>query len=324
MAALDTATQPKTTPRAPLLLPAGWKLRRRGQERILQAELLTALDWVVHGFTLRPGGVSQQNGERVWNLAETDWDRPASVEHNRRRLLQCLQANSFCLVRLEQIHSALIRQVSEVPSKPLRGDGVMTNRSGLLLAVQTADCVPVLLADRRRRVVAAIHAGWRGLVARIVEKAVGDLRMLYDSAPTDLVVAIGPCIGVCCYEVGADVAHAFAAQFAQAAQWFEGSFDQLSQGYQPPPLQWWQQAPPGHELPMRARLNLPAATIAQLTAAGVPATQIVSCHLCTACQRDWLFSYRREGARAGRHLAVIGIRSAGGVRPRRKTTRRCA
>jgi YfiH family protein len=286
----------------------GWQWRRHGGCYLLQATALAELEWVVHGFTTRRGGYSRLHGRPVCNLGPVDWDRADAVERNRRRVREALGARKFRLVLLEQIHSALVRRVERAASEPLRGDAAVTDRPGLLLGVRTADCVPVLIADRRRRVVAAVHAGWRGTLARIAQKTVGDLRMFYGSAPTDLVAAIGPRIGVCCYEVGAEVALAFAAQFAEAAVWFEGPFEQLATGYEPLPLQWLLHDPPGHERPRRVRLNLAAANRAQLLAAGIPAGQIFDCGLCTACHVDWLFSYRREGAATGRQMGLIGLR----------------
>ena len=98
----------------------------------------------------------------------------------------------------------------------LRGDGMMTNVPGVFLGIQTADCVPVLVADVRRRAVAAFHAGWRGTLARIVERGIGTMRLRYGSRPQDLLAAVGPSIGPCCYAVGEEVRHEFESQFAYA------------------------------------------------------------------------------------------------------------
>ncbi|MDE1156567.1 MAG: polyphenol oxidase family protein [Acidobacteriaceae bacterium] len=102
----------------------------------------------------------------------------------------------------------------------LRGDAMVTRQKGLLLGVQTADCVPVLIADTKKRVVAAFHAGWRGTLARIVERGVGTMRLQFGSRPQDLVAAIGPSIGSCCYSVGEEVKFEFDSQFAYAPKLF--------------------------------------------------------------------------------------------------------
>ena len=92
----------------------------------------------------------------------------------------------------------------------------------MLLAVQTADCVPILLADTKNRAVAAIHSGWRGTLRRIAEKTLGRMQMDYGTRPADVIAAIGPAIGGCCYEVGSEVAREFASQFSEAREWFVG------------------------------------------------------------------------------------------------------
>jgi purine-nucleoside/S-methyl-5'-thioadenosine phosphorylase / adenosine deaminase len=159
-------------------------------------------------------------------------------------------------------------------------------------------------------VVAAIHAGWRGTLARIAVKALGRMHMEFGTRPRDVVAALGPAIGRCCYEVGPEVAQAFAAQFPAAADWFDGPFDQLAHGEEPLWLPWLTMMPPGHvPPPPRVQLDLRAANRWQLLDAGVPAAQIDVSDLCTFCRTDLLFSYRREGAKTGRMMAVIGIRS---------------
>jgi hypothetical protein len=179
-----------------------------------------------------------------------------------------------------------------------------------LLTVQTADCVPVLLADRKRRVVAAVHAGWRGTLARVVVKTLGRMRFEFGTRPEDVVAAIGPSIGRCCYEVGPEVAQAFAGQFATAADWFDGPFERLAFGEEPNPLPWLNMMPPGHQPePERVWLDLRASNRWQLEDAGVAARNIAVSTLCTACRTDLLFSYRREGAGTGRLMAAIGIRA---------------
>ena len=107
----------------------------------------------------------------------------------------------------------------------LRGDGMMTNVPGVMLGVQVADCVPVLVADVRRRAVAAFHAGWRGTLKRIVERGIGTLRLRYGSRPEDLVAVVGPAIGACCYAVGEAVRHEFESQFAYAEELFSEVYD---------------------------------------------------------------------------------------------------
>jgi YfiH family protein len=192
------------------------------------------------------------------------------------------------------------------------GDAVLTADPGILLSVRTADCLPVLLADVRLRVVAAVHAGWRGALARVIEKTVGELRRLFASAPENLVAALGPAIGGCCYEVGDEVVDAFRARFIEAESFFfrpprEKEANQFRSRYS---LLFDTQAPPGHRRE-RAKLHLDLAAVAQaqLTAAGLKPSAIHHSGYCTACHADLFFSYRREGAQAGRMMAAIGMRA---------------
>lgn len=212
------------------------------------------------------------------------------------------------LVTLRQFHSDVIQMAAAPCDEAPKADALVTNTPGLLLGVQTADCVPILLADTRRRAVAAIHAGWRGTLARIAVKTLGRMGIEFGTEPNDVVAALGPAIGRCCYEVGPEVAQEFAAQFPSAADWFDGPFEKLAQGDEPIDLPWLSMLPPGHQLPPpRVRLDLHASNRRQLMDAGVPEKQIEVNDLCTACRTDLLFSYRREGAKTGRLMAVIGI-----------------
>jgi YfiH family protein len=282
-----------------------WTQRIQRGLRVLQVPALAKLPWLVHGFSTRPGGVSKLDGKRVLNLGFTEWDARENVKENRRRLQAAVGAPDFKLVTLLQFHSDAILQFETAPTEPSRGDAAITKNAGLLLAVQTADCVPILLVDPKNRAVAAVHAGWRGTLARIVEKAIGRMQMQFGSQAADLLAAIGPAIGGCCYEVGTEVAAAFSAQFANAADFF----DELRTGDEPNPLQWMNMMPPGHQPPpKKVLLDLRKANRSQLEASGVPAANIFVSDLCTGCGCDLLFSYRKEGARSGRMMALVGIR----------------
>ena len=292
-----------------------WTQRIRRGLRIVQVPALTKLPWLVHGFSTRVGGVSKLNGKRVLNLGFTEWDTRENVKENRRRLQAAVGARNFKLVSLLQFHSDAILHFESAPTEPSRGDAAVTNHACLLLAVQTADCVPILLVDPKNRAVAAVHAGWRGTLARIVEKAIGRMQMQFGSRAEDLLAAIGPAIGGCCYEVGTEVAAAFSGQFPNAAEFF----DELRTGDEPNPLQWLNMMPPGHQPPpKKVLLDLRKANRSQLETAGVPAGNIFVSDLCTGCRQDLLFSYRKEGAKSGRMMAVVGIRGSRGQRDQRQ------
>ncbi len=292
-----------------------WRLRNVSGLQILESLPFTRFNWLTHGFSTRPRGVSVLDSsdprntrtEKVLNLGYTDWDRRERVDENRRRFVHALGATEMPLVTLRQIHSDVAHIISAPPAEPPKGDALATSASGLLLAVQTADCIPILLVDPRHRAVAAIHSGWRGTVARIAAKALGRMQMEFATKPADVLAAIGPGIGQCCYEVGPDVVKEFAAQSPQARSWFEGPFDALASGEDPNPLPWLTMMPPGHQPPPpRCHLDLKAANAALLTDASVSPKNIFVSELCTFCHPDLFFSYRRERT-TGRMMSVIGI-----------------
>lgn len=296
-----------------------WRFRHAAGLKILELIPFTQFDWLVHGFSTRPGGISvlessrpgsrsnEPRAEKLLNLGYTDWDRRERVDQNRRRFAKSLGHPEMPLVTLRQIHSDIAHLLSAPPAEPPKGDALATRSPNLLLAIQTADCIPILLVDPGHRAVAAIHAGWRGTLARIASKTLGRMQMEFSTRPADLLAAIGPGIGQCCYEVGPDVVKEFGAQFPQARSWFEGPFDLLASGEDPNPLPWLTMMPPGHEPPPpRCHLDLKAANAALLIAAGVSPKNIFTSNLCTSCRTDLFFSYRREH-RTGRLLSALVI-----------------
>lgn len=250
------------------------------------------------------------------NLGFTEWDTSEAVEHNRREFVSAVSAHGMHLVSIRQIHSDIVHRVDRARAEALKGDALISSTPGILLGVQTADCVPILLADRRNRAVAAVHAGWRGTLARIAAKALGRMQMEFGTRASDVIATIGPCIAQCSYEVGSEVAQKFAAQFPEARAWFEGPFDKIVSDDSPNPLKWLSMMPPGHDPPPpTVQLDLITANCWQLLDAGVPERSISAAELCTACRADLFFSYRRENGKTGRMLAVIGIRAGKLRRP---------
>jgi len=283
-----------------------WTLHKSQGLAILQLSPFSKLPWLVHGFSTRTGGGSSLEGERVLNLGFMEWDTPENVNANRRKFQAALGAQDLTLLPLKQIHSALLRPFSDSPKEPCKGDASATNTPGLLLAIQTADCVPILLVDPQKRAVAAIHAGWRGTLSRITEKAVGRMYYEYGSKPANVLAAIGPSIGPCCYEVAADFVSKFTAQFADATDYF----DEPRSGEEPNPLQWLNMMPPGHQPPAKGvHLDLRKANRSQLLAAGLRPQNIFVTDLCTGCRGDLFFSYRKEGPFSGRLMSVVAMRT---------------
>jgi polyphenol oxidase len=290
-------------------IAAPWRLRKSRGLQILELAPFSKFHWLVHGFSTRPGGVSSLESEKVLNLGFMEWDTRENVVENRRLFQSALGAADLELLPLKQFHSDVIRIFPQSVSEPCKGDASATNRPGLLLAIQTADCVPILIVDPKKRAVAAIHAGWRGTLTRITQKAVGRMLVEFGSKPADLLAAIGPSIGPCCYEVAADFVTKFTAQFADAADYF----DEPRSGEEPNPLQWLNMKPPGHQPPPKnVHLDLRKANRSQLVAAGLLAKNIFVSELCTACHTNLLFSHRREGPLSGRLISAIGLRPTRG------------
>jgi hypothetical protein len=301
------------------------KISQRSKLNVLTTRNLSEFPWLVHGFSTRVGGSSHAYRKGDLNLGFTKDDVRGAVERNRAAFLheigavthkrrtprnksRAAVASLWPLVTLRQIHSDIIHCVDSIPAEPLSGDGLITATPGLVLAIQTADCLPVILVDTKRRAVGVFHAGWRGTVKRIVEKGVGEMYRHFGTRPRDLEAAIGPGVHNCCYEVGEEVRIKFESQFEYGASLFHEvkDSDPVREKY---PLLFLTARAPGHsELPKKIFLDLVEANRQQLLAAGVPKKNIESSPLCTNCNPQTLFSYRAERGKTGRMMGVAGIR----------------
>ena len=282
---------------------------------VVRVPAFSAVDWLLHGLSTRTGGATtvyrpeQDVGDL--NLGFTASDSADNVRLNRERFFAEITGNAhFPAVTLRQIHSAIALRIGAADAAPQaihKADGMMTNEPGVLLAIQTADCIPVLIADPKRRAIAAFHAGWRGTVKRIVEKGVGHMRMEFGTQPEDCLAAIGPGIGPCCYAVGEEVHDEFASQFAYAGELFREvySSDPIKEKY---PLLFMTARAPGHSaLGPQLHLDLIEANRRQLLDAGLAPEAISTVGDCTGCNTDRYFSYRSEQGFTGRMFSAIGI-----------------
>jgi polyphenol oxidase len=209
----------------------------RDSEQVYRVRELDALEWLVHGFGTR--------------LA----DIPARFPQ---------------LATLKQVHSATCVAAAGRAGVLGQGDALVEDTPGAVVAVRTADCIPILLVDESRRAVAAVHAGWRGTVAGVAERAVGAMRHRFGTDPVALHAAIGPGIGKCCYEVGPEVA----AEFGERG---------------------------------RAHIDLVEANRQRLLAAGLEGSRIYPANLCTMCRAAEFHSFRRDREAAGRLYSFAGI-----------------
>ena len=280
---------------------------------LLKASAWKSLPWLWHGFSTRQGGTSTaysaEDAAGELNLGFTAADQRESVVANRRLLAEAVTGSADArLATLRQCHSKLIATALTGRDVPARGDGLMTAQAGLLLAIQTADCIPVLVADRKQRVVAAFHAGWRGTVQRIVESGIGKMRLEFNSRPQDLVAAIGPGIGACCYAVGEEILSSFESRFPYARELFHEVYETDSVRIKYPMLFLTQRAPGHSPIGPNLHLDLIEANRRQLLDAGVQSRAIQVVSGCTSCQRELFFSHRASQGHAGRMMSVIGIR----------------
>lgn len=237
--------------------------------QIVRAALLDAFP---HGFTTRTGGVSPAPWDSL-NLGGAVGDAPARVEENWRRLEV---ATGLGFARVRQVHGARVIRADEPCAAAEEADAVVSLRPGLAACVSVADCVPVLLADPGSGAVAAVHAGWRGTLARAAAEGVRALAREAGAPPGRLLAAVGPSIGPCCYEVSADLAERFRLELGEVVGG-DGA----------------------------ARLDLWAANRRVLEEAGLRPERIEVLGRCTSCEGDLFFSHRRDAGRTGRQMAFI-------------------
>jgi polyphenol oxidase len=243
-------------------------------------ELLTSrlLADLPHGFTTRGGGASGPPWSSL-NLGDLVGDDPAAVAANWRALES---ATGLAFARVRQVHGAALVRAGAPTAPCQEADAVVSATPGLAACVAVADCVPVLLARPDGGAVAAVHAGWKGTLARAPAVAVRALAEAPGEAAA-LRAVIGPAIGPCCYQVSPELADRFAAAFGAEV------------------------VVPG---PRGPRLDLPAANQLALRDAGVTRVEVL--RHCTACEAERFFSHRRDAGRTGRMVGFVAPRGGGG------------
>jgi polyphenol oxidase len=239
-----------------------------------------------HGFSTRRGGLPDSFGSSL-NLGYMQWDFPERVDANRQRFLAALNLDQVRLATLHQIHSDRVHVIEDVSRQGSQseGDALITRSANIAIAVLTADCLPILIADPLKNIAAVVHAGWRGTLARILQKTIEELERAFNCNPAQLIVAFGPGIRACCFEVGEEVTSLFRKEYP-------GS---------------------GLTTPVDAQhgkglLDLPKALEIQMNQAGIKPENSYDLGVCTRCNASDFFSFRAEGKNSGRLMAVIGIR----------------
>ncbi len=236
---------------------------------IVQSKLLLEYG-AINGMSLR------LENKPAFNSMRRNGDRSGAEAGNRKEFFALLGFDESSVARCEQVHGDNIRVV-ELPANFPLTDGLVTRRRKLLLAVSVADCVPVLIFDRKLKVAAAVHSGWKGTAKNVVGKTVKLLVNELNSKPEDIITFIGPAAGVCCYEIGEEVARQFDREYVS-----------------------------GSGRPGKSKLDLKRIITSQLVGEGMPERNIEVSEDCTICDTNY-HSYRREGKSSGRMLAAIAI-----------------
>ena len=276
----------------------GFILRENQRIPYYSCRIFESLPWLRHGFSTRRGGTD----DGTLNLGFTTWDIPERVNENRRRLLSALELEKAVPVYLEQIHSNHVYTVEPIssihkPSLPLHvlpssdqtvnrklyeGDALVTNIQNVALTIKTADCFSVLIVDPVHRAIGAVHSGWRGTLGRVLPHAIEEMTRRFQSDAAQLQLALGPGIRECCFEVKEDVARL------------------ITEAY--PEKSTARPSAPGKYL-----VDLAAVLKIQMTQSGVPLENQHDLEMCTCCNNREFFSWRADGATAGRMMTVIAI-----------------
>lgn len=242
---------------------------------------------VPHGFSTRKGGVSLPPYDSL-DLGPNRGDDPSAVVENSRRFCAAIGAAVEQTVLSAQVHETTVRAVTASDAgkglfreRDYTADALITDAPGLTLEVFSADCGNILLWDGKNGAVGAVHAGWRGCAAGILEKTLCEMKRLYSSSAADIYVAIGPCIGQCCFETDADVPHAMTAALGKEAETF---FSRRG-------AKW--------------HVDLAGLNRLWLIRCGVPSDHIACSDLCTACHPELFWSHRKMGTARGLQAAAI-------------------
>ncbi len=245
---------------------------------------MATLEWLKHAFLTRMGGTSLPPFDSL-NLSLNPGDLEEHVSRNKGRIGEAFGFDLQDLILLRQMHQdrilVLKKPYDRLPSVS-EYDAVITDAPNRFLGIKTADCLPILIMDRAKKVISAIHAGRQGTALRITRKVLKKMKMEWGCSSMDLWVALGPSIGSCCYEIDEKV-------FLQEWTPFSTTKDDG-----------------------RWMIDLPRINMAQMQEEGIGEEQIFWIDLCTRCHSDLFFSYRGEG-QTGRQLSFIGIINTSGA-----------
>jgi YfiH family protein len=265
-------------------------LIKKNSLKYLQAAIFSECDFLVHAFCTRQGGVSQDEYAGL-NMSFSEGDEESNVLQNWGRLADAFSIPLEQFLVVNQVHSDGIFVIKPhgnyfLSRAELNYDAIVTNRTGLAICIKTADCVPIFIVDKVKKVIAVVHAGWRSSALRICDKVIRLLQEKYSSSPQDILAAIGPSIGKCCYEVDSIVADSFRRQKNNELFLFPAAGAN----------KWM--------------LDLAEANRQQILDCGVPEKNIEMSGFCTMCNQDIFFSHRWSGGTTGRQINFMMIKGS--------------
>jgi polyphenol oxidase len=265
-----------------------FNLTKKHSIEYFESSLLGECDFLTHAFCTRLGGVSEHEYDSL-NISFKEGDLESRVLQNWHRLAMAFAIPMDQFLTLNQVHGDDIFVIKPFgdyysSSEAMNYDAIVTSRTNLAICIKTADCVPVSIVDRVKKIIAVVHAGWRGTALEIAAKVVRLFIEKYGSSPWDILTAIGPSIGQCCFEVDNAAANAFFKQKNNEAFLFPG-------------------AKPGKWM-----LDLAEANRRQILNCGIPEANIDVFDLCTSCRQDLFFSHRGSGGITGRQINFMMIK----------------
>ena len=265
-----------------------FRINKKHSIEYFESSFLSGCDFLTHAFCTRIGGVSEEDYASLnISFKEGDWEGRVLQNWNRLAMAFAIPLDQF--LTLNQVHGDDIFVIKPygdyLPSGGvLNYDAIVTTRQNLAICIKTADCVPIFIVDRAKKIIAAVHAGWKSTALEITAKVIRLLQEKYDSSPRNILAAIGPAIGQCCFEVDEEAANSFINQKDHEAFLF-----------------------PGERL-NKSIVDLPEANRRQMINCGIPEGNIDVSHLCTSCRQDLFFSYRGSGGITGRQLNFMMIK----------------
>jgi polyphenol oxidase len=264
-------------------------LSERGAIRFYESPMLAGLDFITHAFCSRHNGVSEGPYASL-NFSDREGDSNDKVSRNFEITAAAFEFSSRQFITVNQVHRNEILTIESSgfvfhTCKPMEYDGIITNRPGIAICIKTADCVPIFLVDNVRKVAGVVHAGWKGTVLNIAAVAVNTFKERFSSKTENILAAIGPAIGPCCYEVDRQVTEAISGEKNKVLCTIPCEENE----------KWM--------------LDLPLLNKLHLQQAGIKEKNIELSHLCTACHTDIFYSHRKEKGKTGRALNFLMLRN---------------